>query len=213
MADARKAAAAHSEAVLHCCPQRSFMKRNYFLAFVAATALTLGACTTTSSSTGPDAASARTEIDTGAAAALSKLYAEVQGSKEMVSKAKGVLVIPRVVSAGLIVGGSRGQGELLIDGRPSGYYSATGASVGVVVGAQSKDVFVLFMTNEALTRFQASRGWTAGVDGSVALVKVGASGSVDTETARHEVIGFVLSNGGLMADLSFEGTKVSKLDL
>jgi len=31
--------------------------------------------------------------------------------------------------------------------------------------------------------------------------------------ARQEVIGFVLSNGGLMADLSFEGTKVSKLDL
>ena len=189
------------------------MKRNHFLAFIAATALTLGACTTTSSSTDADAASTRNEIDAGATTALAKLYAEVDGSKEIVSKAKGVLVIPRVVSAGLIVGGSRGRGELLVDGRPSGYYGATGASVGVVIGAQSQDVFVLFMTSEALTKFQASRGWTAGVDGSVALVKVGSSGRVDTETARHEVIGFVLSNGGLMADLSFEGTKVSKLDL
>ena len=72
---------------------------------------------------------------------------------------------------------------------------------------------MLFMTDAALAHLRNGSGWTAGVDGSVALVKVGASGRVDTETAQHEVIGFVLSNGGLMADLSFEGTKLSKLDL
>ena len=194
------------------------MKRNQSLAFIVlnafivASALTLGACTTTSSA-GRDPASTRKEIDGDVGTALSRLYTEVNGSKELVSKAKGVLVIPRVVSAGLIVGGSHGQGQLLVDGRPGGYYSATGASLGVIAGAQSKDVFVLFMTDVALAQLRNGSGWTAGVDGSIALVKVGVSGRVDTETALHEVIGFVLSNGGLMADLSFEGTKLSKLDL
>lgn len=98
-------------------------------------------------------------------------------------------------------------------GRTSGYYRATSASVGLIAGAASKDCFVLFMTQEALAKFTASDGWTAGLDASVAFVSAGADGRIDTSTARSSVIGFVVSNGGLMASLSFEGTKVQRLVL
>jgi lipid-binding SYLF domain-containing protein len=74
-------------------------------------------------------------------------------------------------------------------------------------------VVILFMTREVLEKFQASKGWTAGVDGSVALLKVGANGEVDTTTASNPVQALVLTNAGLMFNLNLEGTKITRLDL
>jgi lipid-binding SYLF domain-containing protein len=189
------------------------MKRRVFVGAAAVPALAfLSACSTTGSASS-DPALKRKAIDSDVDLSLSKLYTTVDGSRELVAKASGVLVFPSIVSAGLIVGGSYGQGALRVGGRSIDYYSATAGSVGLLAGAQSKQLFLLFMTHEALDRFRSSAGWTAGVDASVTLVKVGASGRVDTETARQQVVGFVLSGGGLRADLSLEGTKFSKLSL
>jgi lipid-binding SYLF domain-containing protein len=89
----------------------------------------------------------------------------------------------------------------------------TEASVGLLAGAQSQAVFILFMTEESLKRFEASRGWTAGVDGSVAMLNVGANAQVTTQTARQDIIGFVLTNAGLMGNLSLNGNRITPLDL
>jgi lipid-binding SYLF domain-containing protein len=70
----------------------------------------------------------------------------------------------------------------------------------------------MFMTQEALDSFQASNGWEVGVDGSVTLIKVGVAGEIDTTTMRDPVIGFVFGEQGLMANLSLEGAKITKLD-
>ena len=176
-----------------------------FLAFFAA-------CTTTSTSSG-DPVARRTSIDASVDSALSKLYVQAPGSREMTRKAKGVLVFPSVVSAGLGVGGSYGQGALRVSGKTDGYYSTTAASVGLLAGADSKAVYVLFMTQESLDKFRASKGWTAGADASVTMLNIGASAAIDTQTAQRPVIGYALSNAGLMANLSLDGTKVNKLDL
>lgn len=170
------------------------------------------ACSSTSTSSG-DAAAKRSSIDASVDSAMSRLHAQVPGSRELAAKAKGVLVFPSVVSAGLGVGGSYGQGALRVGGRSVGYYSTTAASVGLLAGADSKAVFLLFMTQDALDKFRASNGWTAGADASVTMMKTGASAAIDTQTAQQPVVGFALSNAGLMANLSLDGTKVSKLDL
>ncbi|MGJ7509821.1 BPSL1445 family SYLF domain-containing lipoprotein [Variovorax sp. GT1P44] len=175
-------------------------------------AMLTAACTTTST-TGGDPAAKRSSIDASVDSALSRLYAQAPGSREMTGKAKGVLVFPSVLSAGLGVGGSYGQGALRVGGKTDGYYSTTAASVGLLAGADSKAVFVLFMTQESLDKFRASRGWTAGVDASVTMLKVGASAAIDTQTAQQPVVGYALSNAGLMANLSLDGTKVNKLEL
>ena len=187
------------------------MKKRSFLA-VGLLAVLAAACTTTNTSSG-DPAARRSGIDASVDAALSKLYGQVQGSRELTGKAKGVLVFPSVVSAGLGIGGSYGQGALRVGGRSVGYYSTTAASVGLLAGADSKAVFVLFMTQESMDKFRASNGWTAGADASVTMLKVGANASIDTQTAQSPVIGFALSNAGLMANLSLDGTKISRLDL
>lgn len=187
------------------------LKATAMLAFAA---FALSGCTTTTTPSGKaDTSAARAEIDTGVDSTLSRLYAQVKGSRELMAKADGALVFPRVIAAGLVVGGEYGKGALRVKGRHEGYYRITSVSVGFQAGAQSKAVVVLFMTKDALDKFRASPGWTVGVDASVALVKVGANGEIDTTTATNPVQVIVMTNAGLMANLSLEGTKITRLDL
>ena len=104
--------------------KRTFLATGLLAVFAAA-------CTTTSGSSG-DPASRRSSIDAQVDSAMTKLYAQVPGSRELVGKAKGVLVFPSVVSAGLGIGGSYGQGALRTGTKTDGYYSTTAASVGVL---------------------------------------------------------------------------------
>ena len=193
------------------------MQKRTFLMRAAATlafaGMALGGCTTTTTDAKSDPAAVKTEIERGAYDTLERLYKEVKGSRELVRKASGVLVFPRVLAAGLVVGGEYGRGVLRTGGQTADYYSMTSVSVGFQAGAQSKAVVMLFMTREALDKFRNSTGWTAGVDGSVALLKVGANGEIDTTTATGPVQALVLTNAGLMANLNLEGTKVTKLAL
>ena len=189
-------------------------KRNFITTSAAlATIGLLGAgCTTTGGSSG-DPAAQRQAIDSAANSALSRLFQESAGSRELVASASGVLIFPNFVSAGFIVGGASGQGALRKGGKTTGYFRMTEASVGLLAGAQSQAVFILFMTQDALNRFEASNGWTAGVDGSVALISVGASANVSTQTAQQPIIGFVLTNSGLMGNLSLNGSRITRLDI
>lgn len=187
-------------------------RAGYVLSAVAL-AFALGGCSTTNPNITAPAETQRTSIDTNVDAALTKLYAQVPGSREMVAKSRGVLVFPNVVSAGLVVGGSHGRGALLVNGRTQGYYSTTAASVGLLAGADSKAVYVLFMNDESLQKFRDSKGWTAGADASVSMLTAGANASLDTNTVRQPVVGYALTNAGVMANLSIDGTKVTPLSL
>jgi lipid-binding SYLF domain-containing protein len=69
------------------------------------------------------------------------------------------------------------------------------------------------MTQDALERFRNSDGWAADADVTEAGVKVGANGNIDTSTATAPVQAFVLSNAGLMAGVSLEDTKVTRLNI
>ncbi len=51
-----------------------------------------------------------------------------------------------------------------------------------------------------------------GVDGSIALVDVGVGKTIDTKNIRDPVVGFIYGSKGLMYNLTFEGSKFSKLD-
>jgi lipid-binding SYLF domain-containing protein len=68
------------------------------------------------------------------------------------------------------------------------------------------------MTDEALKKFKASKGWEAGIDGNVALITVGAGERADTTTSNDPVVGFVFDAKGLIADISLKGAKFSKID-
>jgi lipid-binding SYLF domain-containing protein len=191
------------------------MRRRSFLIGSGASLglVAVAGCSTTSSSSTPAEASAKKrEIDAGVDATLTRLYGEIPGSQELLQKSKGVLVFPQVLAAGVGIGGEYGEGALRSGGRTIDYYKTTTGSLGFQLGAQSKAIIIAFMTDPAYQQFRNSSGWTAGADASVALLKVGANGRVDTSTATEPVVGFVLTNSGLMFNLSLAGTKVSKLE-
>lgn len=179
---------------------------------VLAASLAVAGCTMTGeSSTSGQQADRRHTIDTGVDSTLARLYTAANGSHELVGKARGVLVFPSVIAAGFGVGGQYGEGSLRVGGRTVGYYSTATGSIGLQIGAQSKAIIFLFMTEDALDRFRNSEGWSVGGDASVAVLKVGANGDVDTNTATAPVDAFVLTNSGLMAGVTLDGTKVTKL--
>lgn len=192
--------------------RRIFVTRVAGSGLVVAAALATG-CTTTGPSASSDPAAKRKEIDAGADGALNRLYGSVQGSRELANRSQGILVFPRVLSAGLVVGGEYGEGVLRSQGANVGFYRTTSASFGAIAGGQSKAVIILFMTPDAYNKFVNSSGWTVGADASVALAKVGATGTIDTLTGQQPVIGFVQTNAGLMVDASINGAKIGKLDL
>ena len=161
----------------------------------------------------PSVSQARTaqEIDASVNAALDRFYKQVGGSRDLIQKARGVLVFAGVIKAGIGIGGEYGEGALRIGGRTSAYYSIAAASIGLQLGAQKKDVIIVFLEDSALTKFQASQGWQVGVDGSVVLIDVGANASIDTTKINQPIVGFVVGQKGLMYNLTLEGSKISKL--
>ncbi len=183
-----------------------------------AAAAALAGCSTTASVTKPaeggtpSTAESRHAVDASYQETLERLYASNPGSRELVGKARGVLVFPRVISAGLVVGGAYGEGQLREHGHVEGYYRTTTGSVGWQIGAQSRALVFLFMTEDALERFKAGHGWSGGVDASVALLTVGANGAVDANAARAPTLAFVMTNAGIMAGATLEGTKVTRIE-
>lgn len=195
------------------------MQRRKFLgsttASLSITALALAGCTMTRDQTPTPAidTSKRQSIDASINGTISRVYATVPGSRELIAKSQGMLVFPSVVEVGFVVGGQYGEGALRVGGSSVGYYSTVSAAFGLLAGAQSKALVFIFLTQDALNPFRQSKGWAAGADASVAVVKVGANGSIDTTSATTPVQVIALTNAGLMGNLSLEGTKVSPMNI
>jgi lipid-binding SYLF domain-containing protein len=160
----------------------------------------------------PALAASKTEIDIKVNASLEQFRKEVLGGAAFLEKAQGVLVFPEVLKAGFGVGGEYGEGALLIDGSVVDYYDTASASIGFQLGAQIKTIILVFLARDALEKFRNSAGFEVGVDGSVALVELGAGQDINTLNLQDPIVGFVLSNKGLMYNLTLEGSKITKMN-
>jgi len=163
---------------------------------------------------GADSAVAATakEIDVSVDVALENFEKDVAGAKQLLSVAKSLLVLPKVIKAGFGWGGEYGEGAMRIGGKTVDYYNTMAGSFGLQVGAQAKTVMLVFLDEDALKRFRISEGWKAGVDGSVAVVAVGAGTSLDSTKLNAPIVGFILDQKGLMYNLTLEGSKFTKIN-
>lgn len=157
-------------------------------------------------------AASRAEIDARVQEAIENFYRQTSAGKALAKKAAGMLVFPQVIKAGFGIGGEFGEGALLTGDKTLAYYNIAAASIGLQFGAQIKSQIILFMTAESLKKFRNSEGWEAGVDGSVALATLGAGKEIDTNTAKQPIVGFIFSNKGLMYNLTFEGSKITRIE-
>ena len=151
-------------------------------------------------------------LDANVDATLERFYGEVSSGKKLVKDAKGVLVFPSVIKAGIGIGGEYGEGSLRVKGKTVDYYSTAAASIGFQLGAQKKSIIVIFLQDDALNKFRSSSGWKAGVDASIAVVTVGAGGEMDTAKLKEPIVGFIIGQAGLMYNLTLEGAKFTKIN-
>lgn len=152
------------------------------------------------------------EIDASVGEALDLFAEQVDGGRRFLDKAAGYLVFPRVIKVGVGVGGETGEGALIVDGRTVDYYRTASGSIGFQLGAQAKSIVIAFMTPEALEKFRNSAGWKVGVDGSVALIDIGAGKAIDSTSINDPVVGFVFGSKGLMYNLTLEGSKITRIE-
>jgi lipid-binding SYLF domain-containing protein len=151
------------------------------------------------------------DLDKDSAQTLQALY-KVNPSAEFVSKkAKAILVFPRVVKAGLVFGGSYGEGVLMRGTRVTEYFNTVSASWGWQAGAESYAYVVFLMSDKAINYLAESKGWEFGVGPTVVAVNEGLAKNLSTSTLKEDAYAFVTDQQGLMASLSLEGTKISRI--
>lgn len=157
------------------------------------------------------AASSAKDIDKDAAHALEVLYRTSPIAQDISKKARAILVFPNIVKAGLILGGSYGEGALKKGGKTAGYYNSVSASWGLQAGAQSYGYAVFLMNDKAVDYLGNSKGWEIGVGPTVVVVNEGVAKNLSTTTLQDDAYAFIFGQQGLMAGVSIEGSKISHI--
>src|SRR5262245_29827256 len=150
-------------------------------------------------------------LEHDAKAALDALDQATPAVKTLTGEAKAILVFPRVVKAGFLVGAQYGEGVLLKRGQPAGRYNLAAASYGFQAGAQEFAYAMFFMTDDALAYLDKSEGFEVGVGPSVVVLDEGMAKTLTMTTERKDVYAFVFGQKGLMAGMGLQGSKITKL--
>jgi lipid-binding SYLF domain-containing protein len=180
--------------------------RNVLVATMFATA-----ALTTVGLTAPAYAASEADLNRDSDQALQTLYKLHPFAEKLSHNAKAILIFPNVVKAGLIFGGAYGEGELQEGSKVDGYYNTVTGSWGFQAGAQSYSYVVFLMNGKALRYIHQSHGWEIGVGPTVVVVDQGMAKNLSTSTLKDDAYAFIFSQQGLMAGLSLEGTKISRI--
>jgi len=111
----------------------------------------------------------------------------------------------------LVFGGSYGEGVLMKGSKVSDYYNSVSGSWGLQAGAESFGYVVFLMTDKAVDYLDQSHGWEIGVGPTVVVVNEGVAKNLSSSTLKDSAYAFIFDQQGLMASLSIEGTKISRI--
>ncbi|MCZ4354646.1 YSC84-related protein [Roseovarius aestuarii] len=150
-------------------------------------------------------------IDARVDTTLDYLFSNYPNTQSLAEKSNGMLIMPLVTEAGLGVGGGYGRGALRINNTTVDYYSATKGSIGLQIGAQQFAHVLFFMTENALSRFRRSSGWAAGADIEYVFKDTAENLRAETTTSTAPVIAVVFGQAGLLAGISLEGMKYTRI--
>jgi len=180
--------------------------RSTFIAFIVAAVATVSMATLNLAS-----AATAEDLDRDSLQALQTLYKAEPVAKTLSKSAKAVLVFPNMIKAGLVFGGSYGEGVLLKGSQVIDYYNSVAGSWGVQIGAQSYGYAVFLMTDEAVSYIEKTKGWEVGVGPTVVVVDEGVAKNISSSSLKNDAYAFIFSQQGLMAGVSIEGTKISHI--
>ena len=157
-------------------------------------------------------AASATELTADGNSALERLYASSEKARRYSRDARAILVFPRIVKAGLVVGGQSGEGVLFVDGQPAGYFRISAASFGLQAGGQTFGYALFLMNDTAVNYLRENDGWAIGTGPSVVVIDEGAATAANTATLREDIVAFPFDQRGLMAGVDLEGSKITKIE-
>lgn len=133
--------------------------------------------------------------------------------QDLMDKARCVVVLPSVLKAAFIAGGSYGRGVMVCRtgkdftgpwGAPA-MYALEGGSFGLQIGGEATDFVILVMNNRGVDSLLHSKVKLGG-DASVAAGPKGRTASAETDAyMRAEMLSYSRSRGAF-AGISLEGT-------
>jgi lipid-binding SYLF domain-containing protein len=163
-----------------------------------------------------DPAPARAEtaatIEQNSRDALALLRKNSAPADKIAGDAAAILVFPKILKGGLIIGGQYGEGALFKNDAVAQYYSTAAASFGLQAGLTTFGYAVFFMNDGSLSYLDNSDGWEIGTAPNVVVVDKGAAASLTTTSGRENIYVFFFDQKGLMAGLTIEGTKITEIN-
>jgi lipid-binding SYLF domain-containing protein len=151
------------------------------------------------------------QLNADGKAALSRLYAQSPRAVRYSKDAHAILVFPKIVKAGFLIGGQGGEGVLFVRGQPAGYYKISAVSYGLQAGGQSFSYALFLMNQKSLSYLEKSDGWSIGSGPSVVVMDKGKAMSTTSTTLSQDVYAFPFGQKGLMAGMGLEGSKISRV--
>ncbi|MDE3198158.1 MAG: lipid-binding SYLF domain-containing protein [Acidobacteriota bacterium] len=159
------------------------------------------------------AADAKTSdrIDAAADAVTDLLHAGDRGvPKDLLDRARCVVVIPGLKKAGFILGAKYGRGFAVCRHRGGSGWTAPlgmrieGGSVGFQIGGSEQDVLLLVMNDGGMTHILSDK-FTLGGEATVAAGPVGRDAQAQTDAAMHaEMLAYSRSRG-VFAGIALQG--------
>ncbi|MCP1403590.1 YSC84-related protein [Achromobacter insolitus] len=150
------------------------------------------------------------ELRRQAQGALDRLYQQEPKTRVIGNKAVGVLVFPRILKGGLLVGAETGDGALIRGGKVQAYYNISAVSFGLQAGAQEFSYALFFMNEPAMRYLDQSDGWSLGAGPSLVVVDDSYAASITTTTLSQDVYAVPFGGQGLMAGMGLEGSKITR---
>lgn len=133
--------------------------------------------------------------------------------QDLIDKARCVVVMPSVLKAAFVVGGSYGRGTMVCRtgkdftgswGAPA-MYALEGGSLGLQIGGEATDFVFLIMNDRGASSLLHSKV-KLGADASIAAGPKGRSAAADTDAyMRAEVLSYSRARGAF-AGISLEGS-------
>lgn len=197
--------------IIHCAKSpiiianfimKTKLNQNFFRFFLVLTALPFFCAATP--------ASARS-IESEARSAYQALLGNTPAARALAPKAKAVLVFPKIVKGGFVVGANFGNGVLFVNGRSKGRYNTVAGSYGLQAGIQTFGYALFLMTDDAVSYLDRSGGWEIGAGPSIVIVDEGVAKNITSTTLRSGVYAFIFNQKGLMAGIGLQGSKITRI--
>ncbi len=130
----------------------------------------------------------------------------------LLADAHGVAIVPNVIKVGLVVGGQRGHGVVIVrekDGswRAPTFMTLTGGSIGWQIGAQATDFVLVFKTEKSVEGLLKGK-FTIGADAAAAAGPVGRRAGASTDGELKAEIYTYSRTRGLFAGVSLDGSVI-----